>query len=80
VLRLTSNDGMAIFHLARKALKKIPLYEEKDADMVNVPFYDENLNKVRYLTFWRRRGDDFKKKGHDWGYTGVEDEPVPTRL
>lgn len=71
MLRLTSRDGMAIFHLAKKALKKIPLYEERNADVVNVPFYDENLKKVRYLTFFRRTG-------HDWAYTGVQDEPGPT--
>ena len=64
---------MAIFHLAKKAKKKIPLYEDKKADMVNVPFYDEIQKKTRYLTFFRR-------KDKDWGYTGVEDEPLPTRF
>jgi hypothetical protein len=73
MLKLTTNKGLAIFHLAKKAKKKIPLYEEKNADMVNVPFFDQTLNKIRYLTF-------LKKDDGDWGYAGVVDEPVPTRF
>lgn len=64
---------MAIYHLAKKAKKKIPLYEEKKADLVNVPFIDEIENKTRYLTFYKNR------EGH-WGYIGANDEPAPTHI
>ncbi|MCY7421684.1 MAG: hypothetical protein LH478_08075 [Chitinophagaceae bacterium] len=71
MLKLNSNNVMAIFHLAKKAKKKIPLYEERNANKVNVPFIDEILKKTRYLTFY---------KGTEgcWNFTGAEDNPVPT--
>jgi hypothetical protein len=70
MLRLTSKNGMAIYHLAKKAKKKILLYEQNKADRVNVPFYDELQKKTRYLTFWRNREGE-------WGFTGANDEPEP---
>ena len=42
MLRLKSTNGMAIFHLADKAKKKIPLYEERNAVLVNVQFFDDD--------------------------------------
>lgn len=72
MLRLKSNDIMAIHHLAKKAKKKIALYEENKADRVNVPFVDEFTNKTRYFIFYKNREGG-------WGYIGVNDEPVPTR-
>lgn len=62
---------MEIFHLAKKAEKKIPLYELPKARVVNVPFSDEILNKTRYLVFYRREDSS-------WGFIGAEDNPAPT--
>jgi hypothetical protein len=73
MLRLTTHKGLAISHLAKKAKKKIPMYEEKNAHSVNIPFVDEVFNKTRYLTF-------YKNDLGDWGYIGAEDNPVPTHL
>jgi hypothetical protein len=70
MLRLTSNKGMAIFHLAKKARNHIAQFEERNAMCVNVPFIDEIANKTRYLTFY--------KSDNEWRYTGVEDNPTPT--
>ena len=78
MLRLTSNNGMAIYHLAKKAEKKIPLYEENNADRVNVPFFDQFQNKTRYLTFFRKR-TALGIEG-DWGFLGAADEPIPTQV
>jgi hypothetical protein len=53
MLRLTTHKGLSVSHLAKKAKKKIPMYEEKNAHSVNIPFVDEVLNKTRYLTFYK---------------------------
>jgi hypothetical protein len=68
MLRLKTTNGMAIYHLAAKAKKKIPLYEQNKADRVNVPFFDEIQDKMRYLTFYRNNEGE-------WGFTGAYDEP-----
>ena len=73
MLKLTTNKGLAIWHLAKKAEKKIPLHEEKNAYRVNVPFSDETLKKTRYLIFCKNRDGD-------WAYLGAEDNPVPTHI
>ena len=73
MLKLTTHKGLAIFHLAKKAKKKIPLYEERKAYRVNVPFSDQILKKTRYCIF-------FRNSEGDWAYIGVEDNPVPTHL
>jgi len=70
MLRLKKNNALAIRQLAEKAKKKIPLYEENKADMVNVPIFDETMKKTRYLIFFRRHG-------HDWGFTEIVHTPVP---
>lgn len=63
---------MAIAHLEKKAKKKIPLYEENKADRVNVPFLDIFQKKTRYFNYFRR-------DNKEWVYTGVSDDPQPTR-
>lgn len=44
-------EPLARGQLAKKAKKKIPLYEKKGDRSVRVPFLDMSTNKIRYLEF-----------------------------
>ncbi len=56
MLKLEKNNALTRSQLAKKAIKKIPLYEVKNSnkskvDTVKVPFLDRSLHKIRYLSF-----------------------------
>ena len=70
MLKLAKNDPLTVSQLAKKAINKIPLYEVKGADIVNIPFLDVTLSKTRYLVF-------YKKNDNSWGFTGTVDNPEP---
>jgi hypothetical protein len=51
MLKLHKKDALTISQLAKKAAKKIPLYEERNKSTVKVPFLDVRANKMRFLMF-----------------------------
>lgn len=65
MLKLEKDNGLTWMQLAKKAKKKIPLYENVNDRIVKVPFLDISTNKQRYLEFCKLNGD--------WAFTGVVD-------
>lgn len=65
MLKLEKDNALTRMHLAKKAKKKIPLYENNNDRIVKVPFLDVSANKERYLEFY--------KLNDEWAYTGVVD-------
>ncbi|HMC84378.1 MAG TPA: hypothetical protein VKI61_02590 [Chitinophagaceae bacterium] len=51
MLKLHKDNALTRQQLAKKAIKKIPLYEKKGDRSVKVPFLDMPTNKIRYLIF-----------------------------
>ena len=51
MLKLHKDNALTQQQLAKKAIKKIPLYENKADRSVRVPFLDMSTNKTRYLKF-----------------------------
>ena len=51
MLKLYKDNQLARSQLAKKAKKKIPLYENRNALIVKVPFLDVSTNKTRYFKF-----------------------------
>ncbi len=65
MLKLEKDNGLTRMQMAKKAMKKIPLYEDKNNNTVLVPFLDISTNKQRYIEF-------FKLEGR-WAFTGIVD-------
>lgn len=51
MLKLHKDTALTRGQLAKKAIKKIPLFENKGDNSVRVPFLDVPTNKIRYLVF-----------------------------
>ena len=56
MLKLIKDNALTRSQLAKKAMKKIPLYEKKGDMSVKVPFLDVRKNKMRYLKFTNLSG------------------------
>ena len=65
MLKLEKNNGLTRMQLAKKAIKKIPLYENNNDRKVKVPFLDMSTKNQRYIEFTKLEGE--------WTYTGIVD-------
>ena len=70
MLKLSKNNALTRSQLAKKAIKKIPLYEQRNSMSVKVPFLDVSLNKIRYLKFYNLSG--YIGNG-EWTFTEIVD-------
>ena len=66
MLKLEKDNALTRSQLAKKAKKKIPLYDIVDNYEVKIPFLDKSTNTQRYLRFCRVNGE--------WCYTEVVDK------
>ena len=65
MLKLEKDNALTRWQLAKKAKKKIPLYEIGNDYEVKIPFLDKSTNKQRYLRFCKLDGE--------WCFTEVVD-------
>jgi hypothetical protein len=65
MLKLEKDNALTRSQLAKKAKKKIPLYEIIKDYEVKIPFLDKSTNKQRYLRFCKVDGE--------WRFTEVVD-------
>ena len=65
MLKLEKDNALTRSQLAKKAKKKIPLYEIGNDYEVKIPFLDKSTNKQRYLRFC--------KLDREWCFTEVVD-------
>jgi hypothetical protein len=65
MLKLENDNALTRSQVAKKAKKKIPLYDIINDYEVKVPFLDKSTNKQRYLRFCWRDGE--------WHFTKVVD-------
>jgi hypothetical protein len=70
MLKLLKDNALTRQQLAKKAKKKIPLYEKKGDRSVRVPFLDVHAGKTRYLVFYNLSG---YTGNAEWTYTEVVD-------
>ena len=59
MLKLQKDNALTRSQLAKKAKKKIPLYEEKNKETVKVPFLNVPTSKMRYCIFYKRNHNDW---------------------
>jgi hypothetical protein len=71
MLRLEKDDALTRWQLSRKAMKRIPIYQDKNCDVVRIPFFDVTSNKIKHIEFVKFYYE-FKKDWY-WGFTGVVD-------
>jgi len=70
MLKLHKNNALTRMQLAKKARKKIPLYENKNDRKVKVPFLDVSANKIRYLEFSNLTG---YTGNAEWNFSEIVD-------
>jgi hypothetical protein len=70
MLKLLKDNALTRQQLSKKAIKKIPLYENKGDRSVKVPFFDVASNKTRYLVFYNLSG---YSGNAEWTYVEVVD-------